>query len=116
MAMTGHARAMAIVQPVDQMHVAGSAASRADGELAGEMMRLGARRESRDLFVADMDPLDLALAPNRVREAVEAVSYDAIDPLDAGHSKDFDKLVGNSLHDFSPREECGTTSPIYATR
>ena len=42
--MHRHAAAVAIEQAVDQVQVAGSAASGADGELAGEV-RLGAGRE-----------------------------------------------------------------------
>ena len=53
----GHPRAVAIEQAVDEMEVAGTAAAGADGELTRQM-RLGTRRESRDLLVPDMDPLD----------------------------------------------------------
>ena len=61
----GHARAVAIEQAVDEMEVAGAAASRADGEFAGDM-RVGAGGERRDLLMADMQPLDpAAMAPQR---------------------------------------------------
>ena len=34
--------------------------------------------------MADMDPVDLALAPDRVGDAVEAVANDTVDTLHAG--------------------------------
>jgi hypothetical protein len=49
--------AMAVVKTVDEMHVAGTATSRADGEGTGEV-GLGAGREGGDLLVADRHPLD----------------------------------------------------------
>lgn len=47
--------AMTVVQPVDQMQVAGPTTARADGELAGGR-GIGAGGEGRDLFVARMHP------------------------------------------------------------
>ena len=81
MASTGHARAVAVEQAVDEMQVARPAAARADRELAGQV-GLGAGRESGGLLVPDMDPLDLALPAHRVGEAVQAVADEAVDPLD----------------------------------
>ena len=48
---------MAVEEAVDEMQVAGAAASGADGEAAGDM-GVGARREGRDLLVADVQPFD----------------------------------------------------------
>ena len=55
-----HAAAMTVEQAVDQVQVAGPAASGADRELAGEM-RLGARGEGGGLLVPHVDPVDLLL-------------------------------------------------------
>jgi hypothetical protein len=55
-----HAGTLAIEQAVDQVQVAGTAATRADRELSGQM-RVRARREGRDLLVPDVQPVDLAL-------------------------------------------------------
>ena len=63
----------------------------ANRELAGQM-RLGAGREGRDLLVPDMDPLDLALAAERVGQTVQAVADDAVDALDAGRSQRLGEL------------------------
>src|SRR5208283_1442167 len=60
-----HTRTVTIEQAVDQMQIARSAASGADGELTRQM-RLGACRESGNFLVPDVDPLDLVLAPDRV--------------------------------------------------
>ena len=89
-----HARAMAIEQAVDEVQIAGSAAPRADGELAGQM-RLGAGREGGDFFVPDVDPFDLALAADRVGQTVQAVADDAVDALDAGGREGFGELIRN---------------------
>ena len=78
----GHARAVTVEQAVDEMQVARPAAPRAYGELTRQM-RLGGGRESGDLLVPDMDPLDLALPANCVGQAVQAVADDAVYPLDA---------------------------------
>jgi hypothetical protein len=42
-------------------------------------MRLGAGREGGDLFMADVNPLDLALSSQRVGTPIEAVADDAVD-------------------------------------
>src|SRR5262245_22332966 len=73
-----HAAAMAVVEPVDEVQVARTAAARADGELAGEM-RLGAGGEGRGLLVTHMNPVDALDATQRVGEPVERIAYDAVD-------------------------------------
>src|ERR1700733_10347764 len=60
-----HTAPMAIEEPVDEMKVAGTAATGADGKLAGDV-RFGARGETGDFFVADVDPLDGLLPAHRV--------------------------------------------------
>jgi hypothetical protein len=56
-------------------------------------MRLSASREGSDLLVSDMDPFDLALAPQSVGEAVKTIADHAIDSLDARRSQRLRKLV-----------------------
>src|SRR5258707_10592614 len=80
------ARALTIEQPVDEVQIAGSAAPGADGEFPCQV-RLGTGRESCDLLVPHMHPFDLALAPDRIGQPVQAVADDAIDPLDTGGSE-----------------------------
>jgi hypothetical protein len=60
-----HARAMAVEQAVDEVQIARPAAPGTDGERAGEV-RVGAGRESRDFFMPDMYPLELALGADRI--------------------------------------------------
>lgn len=74
------------------MEVAGPAAAGADGELTRQM-RLGTRREGRDLLMTDMNPLDLALAPQRVGQPVQAVADDAVDTLHARRGENLRELV-----------------------
>ncbi len=96
----GDPRAVAVEQAVDEMQITGPAAAGADGELTRQM-RLGARRESCDLLVAHVDPLDLALAPQRVGQPVQAVADDAIDALDASGREGFGELICDGPHEFA---------------
>src|SRR5258708_2598945 len=61
-------------------------------------MRLAAGGECGDLLVPDMDPVDLSLAAYGVRQAVEAIAYDAINPLDAGDRQRLGELICNRRH------------------
>ena len=58
-------------------------------------MRVGAGGEGGDFLVADVQPVDPAMAAERVGEAVEAVADDAVDPSHAGRGEGLDHLVGN---------------------
>jgi hypothetical protein len=93
----GDARALAIEQSVDEMQIAGSAASRTNGKVAGKMS-LGAGRESGNLFVTHVEPLDFALASNRIGEAVQAIADDSVYPFNSGDREGFGKLIRNSFH------------------
>src|SRR5262249_8410175 len=65
-------------------------------------MGLSASSESSDLLVAHMYPLDLALAADRVGEAIQAVADDAVYSLDASGNEGFRKLISDSFgHSFS---------------
>src|SRR6202011_1001785 len=59
----GNATAVTVVQPVDQMQVPGSAASRANRQPPGEM-RLRSSSKGRRLFMSHMNPLNLFLRAN----------------------------------------------------
>src|SRR5882762_8098143 len=64
-------------------------------------MRIRAGRERGDFLVPDMQPLNAAMAPQRIGEAIEAVAHDSIDTLDTGGGEGFDHLVCNSAcHDI----------------
>src|SRR5258705_7456401 len=86
-------RAVAIEQSVDEMEIAGSAAAGANCKLACQM-GLGTGREGCHLLMPDMHPVDLALAPERIGQAVQAVADNAINSLDAGRDEDLRKLIG----------------------
>ena len=83
---------MTVVQPVDQVKIAGSAAAGADDEAPGEVS-LRAGCEGRHFLVPHVYPFDLALAPQRVRDAVETVADDAVHALDAGARENLDELI-----------------------
>jgi hypothetical protein len=74
----GHAATMAVVEPVDQMQVGGTAASSTDGQSPGEMrFRSGGKRSG--LFMPDVDPLNGLIFANGVGEAPERVAGTTID-------------------------------------
>src|SRR5947199_404614 len=92
----GHTVAVAIVQPVDQVQVAGAAAAGADGELAGEV-RLCARGEGRGLLVPHVHPSKLVLSPDGVGDPVQRVSGDSIDPRDPSAGEGLYKQLRDRL-------------------
>ena len=96
-----HARAMAIEQAVDEMQVAGAAASGAHRKAAAEM-RLGARREGSDLLVAHVEPFDLSLAADRVGQPVQAIADNAVDPLHTCCDQGLRELICDGLHESAP--------------
>src|ERR1700722_12046720 len=104
---------MAIEKSIDQMQIARSATSRANGQAAGQM-RLGACREGGNFFVPDMDPFDLALPAERIRQTVQAVADNAIDPLDACCGQSFRELISDGCHDFAPSSAADATAPMWA--
>jgi len=84
------------------MGVSRPAAARADGQLSRQM-RLGAGRECGDLLVPYVEPLDLAMAADGIRQSIEAVADNAIDALDTRGSQRFHELVSNDpRHDAPP--------------
>ena len=83
----GRARAVRVVQAVDEVQVARAARARAHGELARELS-LGRSRERRRLLVTDVNPVDAALAraaglAHGVDDRVERIADNAVDPVDS---------------------------------
>src|SRR6202000_3007903 len=93
-------RAMAIEEGGGEMQVAGTATAGADRERAGEM-RLGAGGEGGHFLMADMDPLDLALAAQGIGQAGQAVADDTIDAFDASGGERGGELIGDCLGHLS---------------
>src|ERR1700722_4796822 len=85
-----YAVALAIKKPVDQMQVARTAASGAYRKAPSEMS-FSARREGSRLLMPHMDPVNRFSPSHHVRETVERVTDDAINPLDTGLLQGFDK-------------------------
>ena len=80
------ARAVRVVQAVDEVQVARAAGACAHGELAREL-GLGRRCERRRFLVAHVDPVDAALLraaclAHGVNDGVERVADNAVDPVD----------------------------------
>src|SRR5882724_7860356 len=87
--------AVRIEQAVDEMEIAGTARSRTYRKFAGDL-RFTRRRESRDLFMPDVNPVDRPALAQRVGQAVQAIPDDAKDALDAG----LGERLGNEVRDI----------------
>ena len=77
-----HTSSVAIVKPIDQMHIAGPAASRADGKASGQVC-FGAGGKRCRLFMSDVNPLKLLLFSNRVCKPIEGVARKPINPFNS---------------------------------
>src|SRR6516165_8721424 len=91
-----HARSVTIEQAIDQVQIARSAAPGADSEFAHQM-RLGASRKTGNLLVPEMHPLDLALAPDRVGQPVQAIADNAENSLDTRCREGFRELISDGF-------------------
>jgi hypothetical protein len=69
---------VAIEQAVDEVKIAWSAAAGADRDFAGKVS-LGAGGESSHFFMPYVEPIDLSILADGVREAVEGVAGDSVD-------------------------------------
>ena len=102
-------RAMRVVEAVDEVQVARTAAARAHGDPPGEL-RLGGGHECGGLLVAHVDPVDAALrlaaaSPYRVDDGIQRVPDDAVDVIDPRIDELGDELVGDgACHDVPPSD------------
>ncbi|MDR6169968.1 hypothetical protein QE359_000997 [Curtobacterium sp. SORGH_AS776] len=94
-----HAGAVRVVEAVDQVQVAGTAAARTHGEVPGQL-GLGGGGERGRLLVADVLPPDRAVLAQRVGEAVEGVPGETVDPFDVVLTEGGDDVLGNGCHAF----------------
>jgi hypothetical protein len=72
------------------------AASGANCKLAGQV-RFGTGGERGNLFMANVQPRDLGLPPERVSQTVQAVTDNTVNPLDAAGGQNLSELVGYSF-------------------
>ncbi len=75
-----NAAAMTIEETVDEMQVTGTTASGADREPIRQM-RFRASSKSRRFLVPHVDPLDLFMFADGIRESIERISRQAVDTL-----------------------------------
>src|SRR6266481_1425846 len=99
-----HAVAVAVVEAVDEVQVARATGTGTDSEGAGEV-GFGPGGAGRRLLVANMHPLDLALAAKCIGQPVQAIADDAVNSLDAGGCKGLGELICDGLHNLSPSFE-----------
>src|SRR5271165_2011380 len=91
-----HATALAVVEPVDQVHIARSATSGANRQFARQV-GLGACSKCSRLFVTHANPLYFVAPANLLQKAVERVAHDTVNPRHACRDQGFDK---NFRHSF----------------
>jgi hypothetical protein len=92
---------MAIEESIDEVKIAGAAATRADRERAGDM-RIGAGCKGRHFLMADMDPFNRLLSANLVDYPIERVANYSIDSLNSGRGERCDKAFCYRRHDWFP--------------
>jgi hypothetical protein len=112
-----HAAAMAVVQTIDQVQIAGAAAAGAHRNLPRKLA-LRPRRERGGLFVAHVHPRNLPVAANRVGEAVQRIARKTIHTLHTGSGQRVYKYLGDFHCHWMPRElqkRC-RSEDIYRTR
>src|SRR5438094_509644 len=86
------AAAMAIVKPIDQMQIPGTTTSGAHRQAAGQM-RFRSGGEGRRFLVTNVHPMDLLIAANGVRDPVQRIAGDAVDPLNSRRAENIDELI-----------------------
>ena len=91
-----HPVSPAVVQTVDEVHVARAAAAGTHGQLAGHG-GFGTGREGCRFLVTNRHPLDALEAPQAVVDAVQAVARHAPDALYTRIGQCFHQKVCNSL-------------------
>jgi hypothetical protein len=93
----GYPAAVGVEQPVEQVRVPGTAARGADRQLAGDgrIRRCG---EGRSLLVSHVQPLDVAVAAQRIGEPVQRVAGQSVDAADTARLQSGDDHSGNRGH------------------
>src|ERR1700757_411440 len=95
-----HTTSVTIVKPINQMHVARPAASRANGKPPGKVCFSAGGKRCR-LFMPDMNPLQLFLFSNRVCKPIEGVTRK---PIDAFHSR-LSECIYHQLRDVFSHDQ-----------
>ncbi len=88
---------MTIIEAVDEMNVAGPAASGADREFAGEM-GLRSRRERTGFLVPHVNPIDFTpTAGERFEKGVQRVADHAVNAFDSRGDECLDQNFGDGF-------------------
>src|SRR5258708_19654265 len=75
-----HTSSVAIVKPIDEMQIAGPAASRADGKASGQVC-FGAGGKCCRLFMSDVNPLKLLFFSNQAYNPIQGLPPNPIPPF-----------------------------------
>jgi hypothetical protein len=76
---------MAIIKPIDEVHIARPATPGTDRQLAGHMgLRSG--REGGRFLATHANPLDVLALANFLQQAIERIAHHTVNPLHAGAS------------------------------
>src|SRR5271165_6325591 len=88
----GHAAAMAIIKAINQMQISRPTTAGADGQFPGQM-RFGTGRKGCRFFMAHVNPMDILSRADRVGNAVQRISGNAVYPLNSCLHKNFHKKI-----------------------
>ncbi|MCY1551493.1 hypothetical protein D9M68_878290 [compost metagenome] len=92
--------AMAVEQTIDEVKIAGTTASRTNGQFAGDGC-FCTRGKGCGFLVTDMHPVDFAKSSEAVIQSVEAVARNAPDTLNTRFCQGLSQKIRNShAHDF----------------
>ncbi len=85
-----YAAAMAIIETVDQMHVARSTTSGADRQFARQM-RLRPGSKGSGFLMAHGNPFDVLAFADLLQDAVKRISHNSVNTFDSGRDQGFDE-------------------------
>ncbi len=81
---------MAVIEPIDEVHITRAATAGTNGDLAGEMC-FRARCERPCLLIPHVKPRDFFPLPDCIRKPVERIAHYAVDSGDTSLNQSVDK-------------------------
>jgi hypothetical protein len=87
---------VSVEKAVDEVKVSGASGTRTGGKLPGELGLCSGRKRT-GFFVTHMDPLNLAVQAQGIRNRIQAVAYDAVNSFDTRLDKFADQLIRYSM-------------------
>ena len=86
-----------VKQAIDQMEVPGAAAAAAYSQIPAQL-GFRARGKSRHFLMPHMNPFNGLPPPQSVRNGVQAIPHNAVNPLNSRLLQNFNNLIGYPVH------------------